>query len=318
MKTSAGKDEAVGRKEWGAKTKKIPSYQSAAEVFLNKDFPRSCWSSHRKDSTLPSFGSPGSPCSESASPHDCLSLNVPSGLRFKHSWNVFFETSYSHIQTKRLIWFCLFPDGRSPLRQGRHRSSRVKLFSRCNPTAPFSQTSNPVSSASSSWSLTFHRVPKPSHKHRKQSKKKKANSPFSCSWAFIETRCPNKTVRMRRGLATTQCAIMSKFETCGSSGERRVDTEVTVAPWIPLRALLQHQPPGRLSLFQHQLRHSLRKLFSSDAALNRKNAASTSFPAPFSLFRLITIQCLPSNRLIDGKQPNQIARFCDLGFYSFL
>lgn len=175
MKTSAGKDEAVGRKEWGAKTKKIPSYQSAAEVFLNKDFPRSCWSSHRKDSTLPSFGSSGSPCSESASPHDCLSLNVPSGLRFKHSWNVFFETSYSHIQTKRLIWFCLFPDGRSPLRQGRHRSSRVKLFSRCNPTALFSQTSNPVSSASSSWSLTFHRVPKPSHKHRKQSKKRQTH-----------------------------------------------------------------------------------------------------------------------------------------------
>lgn len=122
---------------------------------------------------------------------------------------------------------------------------------------------------------------------------------------------------MRRGLATTQFAITSKYETCGS-WERRVDTEVTVAPWIPLRALFQHQPPGRLSLFQHQLRHSLRKLFSSDAALNRKNAASTSFPAPFSLFRLITIQCLPSNRLIDGKQPNQSARFCNLGFHLLL
>lgn len=39
----------------------------------------------------------------------------------------------------------------------------------------------------------------------------------------------------------------------------------------------------RALFFQHQLQRSLQTLLSGDAALNRKNAASTSLPAPFQL-----------------------------------
>lgn len=143
MKTSAEKDEAVGRKEWGAKTKKIPSYQSAAEVFLNKDFPCSCWSSHRKDSTLPSLGS-GSPCSESASAHNCLSLNVPSGLRFKHSCFLL-NVPLPHSDKKTDLILAL-PHPQKPIRPGQAPEFPSQAVSQVQSHSPFLklQTRSPL------------------------------------------------------------------------------------------------------------------------------------------------------------------------------
>lgn len=64
--------------------------------------------------------------------------------------------------------------------------------------------------------------------------------------------------------------------------------KVILAPWSQLGSLsaFQHQFQDKVcepSFFQHPLQRSLQTLLSGDAALNRKNAASTSLPAPFQL-----------------------------------